>query len=160
MAVKLTAQQILKIIEENYSESSFAHNDWLDTDKVEIPSEVGKKEQEEKDAFWKSIEEEIKPLNYSQSIENSKYKQYQAMPSDYVVKQQYILNQLGLGEVEEVSQYGGEDMGTTWYSVKYFKDHDVYIRIDGYYTSYNGADFYDGYGREVVPTEKTVVVFE
>ena len=82
------------------------------------------------------------------------------MPGDYEVKGKYILNQLGLGEVEEVIQVGGESQGTTWYSVKYFKDHDVYIRIDGHYTSYNGADIYDGYGREVVPTEKTVVVFE
>lgn len=158
--MKLTAQQILEIIEENYSESSFAYNEWLDTDKVEVPEGIGKKEQEEKSAFWKSIEEELSPLGYNERQKHPKFKQYQEMPSDYVVKQQYILKQLGLGEVEEVIQVGGESQGTTWYSVKYFKDHDVYIRIDGYYTSYNGADFYEGYGREVVPTEKTVVVFE
>lgn len=51
-------------------------------------------------------------------------------------------------------------MGTAWYSVKYFKNHDVYIRIDGHYTSYNGTDFYEGYGREVVPTERVVTFFE
>lgn len=158
--MKLTAQQILKIIEENYSESSFAHNGWLDTDKVKVPSEMGEKEQEERDAFWKSIEEEMEPLYYAERQKHPKFKQYQEMAGEYEVKKQYVLNQLGLGEVEEVAQYGGEDQGTTWYSVKYFKDHDVYIRIDGHYTSYNGADFYDGYGREVVPTEKTVVVFE
>ena len=160
MAVKLTAQQILEIIEENYSEEAFAYNDWFDTDNVEVSEGIGEKEQEEKDAFWKSIEEEMEPLYYTERQEHPKFKQYQAMPGDYEVKGKYILNQLGLGEVEEVIQVGGESQGTTWYSVKYFKDHDVYIRIDGHYTSYNGADFYEGYGREVVPTEKTVVVFE
>ena len=152
MAVKLTAQQILKIIEENYSESSFAHNVWLDTDKVEVPEGIGEKEQEERAAFWKSIEEEMEPLYYAERLNHPKFKQYREMIGDYEVKQQYVLNQLGLGEVEEVAQYGGEDQGTTWYSVKHFKDRDVYIRIDGYYTSYDGTDFYDGYGREVVPT--------
>ena len=158
--MKLTAQQILKIIEENYSESSFAYNEWLDTDNVEVPSEVGEKEQEERDDFWKSIEEEMESINYTERQNHPKYKQYQAMPTDYKTKYKWVLDYLGLGEVEEVIQVGGESQGTTWYSVKYFKDHDVYIRIDGHYTSYNGADFYDGYGREVVEKEKTIVVWE
>lgn len=158
--MKLTAQQILKIIEENYSESSFAHNEWTDTDNVEVPSEVGKKEQKERDDFWKSIEEEMKPLYYAERLNHPKFQQYQSMPSGYEIKSKWILDYLGLGEVEEVAQYGGEDQGSTWYSVKYFKDHDVYIRIDGHYTSYNGADFYEGYGREVVPTERVVTFFE
>ena len=157
---KLTAQQILKIIEENYLESSFAYNEWLDTDKVEVPSEVGKKEQEEKGAFWKTIEEEMEPLTYSQRLENKKFQQYQTMPTKYDVQDKWVLDYLGLGEVEEVIQVGGESQGTTWYSVKYFKDHDVYIRIDGHYTSYNGTDFYDGYGREVAGKEKTIIVWE
>ena len=44
---KLTAQQILEIIEENYSEKAFSQNEWIDTDKVEVPEEVGKREQED-----------------------------------------------------------------------------------------------------------------
>ena len=56
MAVKLTAQQILEIIEENYSEEAFAYNDWFDTDNVEVSEGIGEKEQEEKDAFWKTIQ--------------------------------------------------------------------------------------------------------
>ena len=65
-----------------------------------------------------------------------------------------------LGEWDEVSQYGGEGQGDTWYSVKYFKDHDVYIRTDGWYTSYDGTAFYDGYGYEVFPKEKVITVYE
>lgn len=75
-------------------------------------------------------------------------------------KERFVLNELGLGEIKEADSYGGEDCGAEWYKVWYFKDHDLYIRIDGYYQSYNGAEFNDGYGREVKKTEKVITVFE
>jgi hypothetical protein len=70
--------------------------------------------------------------------------------------------ELGLGKVEEVEQVGGEDQGSTWYSVKHFVEHDVYIRVEGYYSSYEGTDFYDGWDscRNVRPAEKTITVYE
>lgn len=67
----------------------------------------------------------------------------------------------GVGECVEVDQYGGEDKGE-WWSVKYFPDHDVYIKVEGYYTSYDGTDFYDGWHgccSEVKPKEKTIIVY-
>ena len=70
------------------------------------------------------------------------------------------LKQLGLGEIEEVEQRGGEGQGDRWYTIKYFKDHDVYIKTKGFYSSYNGTDFYYGFGEEVKPTQKTVTVYE
>lgn len=121
---KLTAKEILEIIEKNYSESRFARNDWTE---LREGSELLLTEEEE------------------------------ALP--YSEQEKVILQKLGLGEVEEVDQYGGEGQGDTWYSVKHFKDHDVYIRIDGYYSSYNGTDFEEGYGREVKPKEKVITVF-
>ena len=130
---KLTAQEILKIVEENYSESSFAYGNWTDINNNSILTEDQQKSvndvREAKGNYW--------------SLEAA-----------------YILQNLGLGEVEEVDQYGGEGQGETWYSVKYFKDHDVYIRTDGYYQSYNGTDFEEGYGQEVRPIEKTIIVYE
>ena len=68
----------------------------------------------------------------------------------------------GIGECVEVDQYGGEDQGSTWYSVKYFPDHDIYIRVDGYYSSYEGVDFFDGWEscKEVRPKEKVITVYE
>lgn len=66
----------------------------------------------------------------------------------------------GVGEWKEVSQYGGEGQGEDWYSVKHFEDHDVYIKTDGYYSSYNGTDFDNGYGEEVRPVQKTITVYE
>ena len=67
--------------------------------------------------------------------------------------------ELGLGEYEEVDQHGGEDEGSDWWSVKYFKDHDVYIKVSGFYSSYSGTEF-EGYGFEVKPKEKTITVYE
>lgn len=67
---------------------------------------------------------------------------------------------LGLGEVKEVDQYGGEGEGERWWSTKHFVDHDVYIKTRGYYSSYNGTDFDYGYGEEVKPVQKTITVFE
>ena len=64
-----------------------------------------------------------------------------------------------LGEWTEVESYGGEDQGSQWYSVKYFKDHDIYVRTDGYYQSHYGTDF-DDYGRIVSLKQKTVQVYE
>lgn len=128
MAVKLTAEQILDIIRENYSETDFAYNDWFETENEEI---------------------------------NKIYEEYSTNKNtDYKELTSKVLNYLGLGEVKEVAQYGGEDCGSTWYSVKYFKDHDVYIRIDGHYQSYHGTDFYNGHGYEVRPQEKIITVFE
>lgn len=69
---------------------------------------------------------------------------------------------LGLGEIEEVAQKGGESMGSEWYSVKYFKDHDVYIKVEGYYSSYDGTHF-DGWDEacsEVEPQQKTITIYE
>ena len=34
-----------------------------------------------------------------------------------------------------------------------FTDHDVYIRIDAYYTSYEGTDFENSKFLQVYPTE-------
>lgn len=73
----------------------------------------------------------------------------------------YDPNDFGLGPCTEVKQYGGEGKGDKWYSIKYFKDHDVYIRVDGYYQSYNGAEF-EGWKscKEVKPEEKLITVYE
>ena len=67
----------------------------------------------------------------------------------------------GIGECIEVQQHGGEDQGSEWWSVKFFPDHDVYIKVSGYYSSYNGTDF-DGWEdcHQVRPREKVIIVYE
>lgn len=161
---KLTADEILRIVESHYSVSSFAHGEWLDTD-LEIPQEVQQKAEEVdkyREEFWRNIQEEISypGLTYSELTNHPLVQQYESLPTGYNITGEYVLNTLGLGKVIEVDQYGGEGQGSTWYSVKHFVDHDVYIRTDGYYQSYEGTEFYDGYGKEVRPQQKTITVFE
>ena len=67
---------------------------------------------------------------------------------------------IGLGKSEEVDSYGGEGQGGTYFTVVYFIDHDVYVKLDGYYTSYDGVDTNDYDYTEVKPQEKTITVYE
>lgn len=82
--------------------------------------------------------------------------------TDYIIPEYKIKTIPELGDIEEIARYGGEGQGETWYSVKHFKDHDVYIRVDGFYSSYNGTDFNGGWGdcSEVRPQQKTITVYE
>lgn len=98
-------------------------------------------------------------MNYEEIIEVLKEKFINVSDFAYSGGNETVYE--GLGEVEEVVQKGGEGEGSEWYSVKYFKDHDVYIKVEGYYSSYNGTDF-DGWEdcSEVKPQEKTITVYE
>ena len=65
-----------------------------------------------------------------------------------------------LGEVKQVYSKGGSGKGDEWSRVQHFVDHDVYVRVDAYYESYNGTDFD---GAEVYlcsPVEKMVTFYE
>lgn len=64
------------------------------------------------------------------------------------------------GEVIEVLKEGGEGKGESWSVVRHFVDHNVYIRLDGFYTSYDGTDFGEDELVEVFPKEKTITVYE
>lgn len=66
----------------------------------------------------------------------------------------------GIGSWLEIARKGGENQGSEWYSIKYFQDLDLYIKTEGYYQSYSGTDFEDGYGKEVRPQEKTITIYE
>jgi hypothetical protein len=64
-----------------------------------------------------------------------------------------------LGGWDEVAQKGGEGQGDEWYSVKFFPKYDIYIKTDGWYSSYHGVDF-EEWGKEVTPKEKVITVYE
>lgn len=65
-----------------------------------------------------------------------------------------------LGTVECVDEYGGEGQGDDYWRVWKFVDHNVFIKIDGRYSSYDGVDFYDSEVTEVQPVTKQVIVYE
>lgn len=67
--------------------------------------------------------------------------------------------ELGLGESKQIEQEGGEGEGESWHSVRYFKDHDIYLRVDATYTSYEGTDFSDSTIEEVRPVERMVTFY-
>ena len=74
--------------------------------------------------------------------------------------EEYSPEDLGLGEVKVVDKYGGPDKGSTWYKVQYFVEHDVYIRTDGWYSSYDGTYFDEGYGKIVKPKQVEITVYQ
>ena len=60
----------------------------------------------------------------------------------------------------DVEDFGGEDMGSTYYKIIKFTrgDNVVFIKFQGWYASYDGAEYEDFH--VVSPTTKTVVVYE
>lgn len=163
---KLTAKEIIDIIEENgISVSQFAHGDFGPSDDFvfspELQAKVDKYN-EIKDAYYNHPEFD----KFRWDVENASQefkdaiKAYKEATYPWSECKDEWSKSVGLGPWEEVSKKGGMDEGSEWYSVKYFKDHDVYIRTDGYYQSHHGTDFYDGYGEEVFPEQKTITVYE
>lgn len=102
----------------------------------------------------------MEKLNYEQILE--KLKTYYASDVSEFAYLRKDDGSLGLGQIKEVDSYGGEGQGERWWSVKHFTDHDVYIRVDGYYSSYEGVTF-DGWKdscSQVLPKERKIVVYE
>lgn len=96
---------------------------------------------------FEEILEETKKL-YSESVSDFAYDESNTIPN--------------VGNFKEIDQHGGEGEGERWWSVKHFVDHNVYIKVKGFYSSYNGVDFFDGWDccEEVTPKEKTIIVYE
>jgi hypothetical protein len=97
-------------------------------------------------------------MNYQEILEVLKGK----LSVEEFAYEDYYASSLDLGEIQEVEKVGGEDQGSTWYSVKFFSDHGVYIKVAGWYSSYSRTDFddWDGACSEVKPAEKTITVYE
>lgn len=69
------------------------------------------------------------------------------------------LTEMGV-EFKNVDSYGGEEQGRDYWSVWEFsrKDEVVRFKFEGWYASYQGAEFEHVY--EVKPKEKTIIVWE
>jgi len=134
---KLTAQEIIEKLKESELEiSDFAHEQirYFGEDQAEL------------DRLWR---EEKKTLyNDASTLKLEKEARIKA-------KNRYIS-----GGWEEIDQYGGEGQGDNWWSVKYFPEHDVYLKVHGSYQSYDGT-YFDGWSdvKEVKPVQKTITVY-
>lgn len=104
-------------------------------------------------------------LSWSKQREDGEYMElynaWMVVPYAHNLMQAEYLESLGIGEAINVEHYGGEDMGSTYYDILHFPKHDVYLKVEGYYTSYNGTD-YNGWEdvSVVVPREKVITIFE
>tara|TARA_R110000737_G_scaffold351646_1_gene394525 strand:- start:425 stop:760 length:336 start_codon:yes stop_codon:yes gene_type:complete len=72
---------------------------------------------------------------------------------------------LGLGEIKSISSQAG-DIGNTSYAheVFLFVDHDVHIKLKGWYSSYSGTTEWDEDADAeysvVEPRQKTITIWE
>ncbi len=64
------------------------------------------------------------------------------------------------GEVTVVDQYGGMGMGDNHYYVLYFEKFNIYLKIQGSYTSYEGSDYSYAEFFEVFPEQETITVYK
>lgn len=65
-----------------------------------------------------------------------------------------------LGDFEIVDSKGGHEGGGDYAMVvMHFKEHDVYIKEEGYYNSYDGTEW-SGNFESVKPLKKEITVYE
>lgn len=164
---KLTYQEIIdKLQKANITIDEFAYN--CEDEVKAIPedfkiSEESKILVDKKEEIFKQIE------NHPDRQTNPRTKEIQDLWDEWekysyeyeALVKEYLISS-SIPEWKEVHQQGGEGEGDHWESVKYFPDHDVYIKVTGYYQSYNGTEFYGGYKdccSEVRPEEKTITVY-
>jgi len=75
---------------------------------------------------------------------------------------EFIKTKLGFS-LETIASYGGEGQGEEWWIVyKVSEPYDIYIKLEGFYSSYNGVSFESWIDNlfEVKPVEKTIIVYE
>jgi hypothetical protein len=101
----------------------------------------------------------MEKLNYNQLLEKVKqYCENKVEDFAWLSSREHE----GLGNVVAVDSTGGEDRGSDWSRVLHFTDHDIYIKISGYYSSDHGTDFEDWQDavKEVRPKQQTITVYE
>jgi hypothetical protein len=64
-----------------------------------------------------------------------------------------------VGAFEVMQHYGGEDMGSNYFNIIHFKEHNVYIKFGTYYSSYDELDWDDADIKQVFPKEVTRIEF-
>ena len=164
--VKLTSKEIIEKLELVFGDniSAYAYGDYTEIDDEDVEGfsyDELKAEEVDKtrNNFYKSIEDNL-PDDYQERKIHPDFIKYSEMPGHYDELNRQILDFLGLGKIEEVKQQGGMDEGSNWCTIKYFVDHDVYIKTTGWYQSHSGTYFENGIGSEVKPESKVITVFK
>lgn len=157
--------EVLEVLKTIYKKvNDFAQEDLTIPEDFVFSQEVIEMSQAYKNA-WDKVHEHLGYHNRDKRVDSNYQELYdaaRALTSPYTLQEKEYLDTFNLGEYKVVDSYGGEGKGETWYKVFHFIQHDVYIRVNGYYTSYDGTDFYDGWGccSEVKPVTKTITVYQ
>ncbi len=159
---KLTAKEILEIVKKHFTIEDFGGGGFGAPDGFIFSDEVYRLEKLYNDNLAKLrahpgysdrklIDDELSNLS----------DEYRKLHKEYFdLQDKEYFDSLGLGKIVEIEQHGGEGEGSNWYSIKHFVYHNVYIKTKGYYQSHSGIEFYDGYGEEIFPIQKTITVYE
>jgi hypothetical protein len=162
----MTAQEIKAILEERMSIEDFAFGDFGPDESFVGSPEVEEIKAKKEAARQALINHPIHNGPWNERQTNPEYNElreaYDSLPSEFNARRNEWLESLGLGPIEEVASKGGEGEGEEWYVVYHFPKHNIYLKCDGFYQSYNGTEFYDGWDDcfEVKPKEITVTVYE
>ena len=110
------------------------------------------------------VENLLRDDTYADFISESLfYSEYNAEPnkwdSDEVKSFRVALTEAGV-VCQHENNYGGEGQGDDYWSVYSFTrgDEKIYVQFNGWYASYNGAEFTEWFFVE--PKEKVITVFE
>lgn len=141
-----------------YNESVSIPKDFIFSEKIEIGAKL---KEELKLQVEAHPEYGISSKDWSKDYKLL-YEKYYNTPSKWTLEENEYLDSIGIGGWKEVDSTGGMDEGSNWTSTKYFHKHDIYIKVQGYYQSHHGTDFYDEWDScsEVRPVEKTIIVYE
>lgn len=160
----MTAKEIKEILSKYMSISSFAYNDFeIDKDfKITPEIEEAIKVREELETELRNHPLSNKKERYQDTLYSESYIKVITTPNIFVIKLHAWLESIGIGEIKEIEKVGGEGKGEEWYVVFYFPKHDIYLKCEGFYSSYEGVSFVDDWDNcfEVFPKEVTITVYE
>lgn len=119
------------------------------------------------DNYQESIDARQVRYEFQESNKNwchvgtKEYEEYKQLPNPYEIANRLYRESLDI-KWEDVQQ---QLLFVDWdyfYTVKYFPDYDIYIKIEGYYDKLEGMEFYswEDSCEEVFPTEKTITIYE
>ena len=163
----MTAEEIKAILKENINSiEDFAFEDFGPDDDFVFSSEVQAAKNLREATYNELINHPANSLLWRERETNEEYqalyKAYSDLPSHHDVMRDEWSESLGLGKIEVVANEGGEGQGEEWYIVFFFPKHNVYLKCNGYYQSYNGTEFHRGWGDcfEVTPKQIEITIYE
>lgn len=99
-------------------------------------------------------------MDYDKIVAKLKELEIDEEDFDYMSQEQTAKLVDACGPFVQVASKGGEGQGEEYWLIYHFTAHNVYIKVSGFYTSYDGVDWSYGGFSEVKPVEKTMTVYE